>query len=55
VRLRPNYAEALVDLAVAYVERGDKAEAITQFRKVIHLDPDSELAELAKWYLGTLQ
>ncbi len=55
LRLRPNYADTLVDLGVAYLERGSKAEAIAQFQKVIQLDPESELAELAQWYLGTVQ
>jgi Tfp pilus assembly protein PilF len=55
IRLRPNYGEALVDLGVAYLERGSRIEAMTQFQKVIQLDPESELAELATWYLGTLQ
>jgi Tfp pilus assembly protein PilF len=55
LRLRPNYPEALIDLGVAYLERGSKTEAAAQFQKVIQLDPGSELAELAKWYLGTLQ
>ncbi|MBI3326834.1 MAG: tetratricopeptide repeat protein [Nitrospinae bacterium] len=55
LRLRPNYAEAYVDLGVAYLERGDKAEAIAQFQKVMQLDPESELAELSQWYLGTIR
>ena len=55
VRLRSNYAEALHDLGVAYLERGSKPEAAAQFQRVIQLDPESELAELAKWYLETLQ
>jgi Tfp pilus assembly protein PilF len=55
LRLRPNYPEALIDLGVAYLERGSKTEAVVQFQKVIQLDPGSELAELAKWYLGTMQ
>jgi Tfp pilus assembly protein PilF len=54
VRLRPSYAEALHDLGVAYLERGSKADAVAQFQKVIQLDPESELAEMAKWYLGAL-
>jgi Tfp pilus assembly protein PilF len=53
LRLRPNYPEALIDLG--YLERGRKTEAASQFQKVIQLDPESELAEIAKWYLGTLQ
>jgi Tfp pilus assembly protein PilF len=55
IRLRQNFPEALVDLGVAYLERGSKAEAAVQFQKVIQLDPESELAELAKWYLETSQ
>lgn len=55
LRLRPTYAEAYVDLGVAYLERGDKVEAMAQFQKVIQLDPESELAELSQWYLGTIQ
>ena len=55
LRLLPNYLEALVDLGVAYLERGSQAEAIAQFQKVIQLDPESELAELAQWYLGTVR
>jgi Tfp pilus assembly protein PilF len=55
IRLRSNYPEALVDLGVANLERGNNTEAVTQFQRVIQLDPESELAELAKWYLGTLQ
>jgi Tfp pilus assembly protein PilF len=55
IRLRQNFPEALVDLGVAYLERGSKAEAAVQFQKVIQLDPESELAELAKWYLETAQ
>jgi Tfp pilus assembly protein PilF len=43
-----------VDLGVAYLERGSQAEAIAQFQRVIQMDPESELADLAKWYLGTL-
>lgn len=54
LRLRSNYPEALVDLGVANLERGNKTEAAAQFQRVIQLDPESELAELAKWYLGTL-
>jgi Flp pilus assembly protein TadD len=55
VRLSPTYGEALVDLGVAYLERGNTADAIAQFQKVIRLDPQSELAELAQWYLGTVR
>jgi Tfp pilus assembly protein PilF len=55
LRLRPNYPEALINLGVAYLERGSTAEATVQFQKVIQLEPGSELAELAKWYLGTTQ
>jgi Tfp pilus assembly protein PilF len=55
LRLRQNFPEALVDLGVAYLELGRKAEAAVQFQKVIQLDPESELAELAKWYLETAQ
>lgn len=55
LRLRSNYPEALVDLGVANLERGNKTEAATQFQRVIQLDPESELAELAKWYLGAMQ
>jgi Flp pilus assembly protein TadD len=52
IRIRPSYAEALHDLGVAYLERGSKVEAAAQFQKVIQLEPESELAEVAKWYLG---
>jgi rhomboid protease GluP len=45
VRLRPDYAEAHFDLAHAFSRKGDTANERAELKRVIELDPKSELAQ----------
>ena len=44
LRLQPNYPEAINNLGLALIARGDTQEAIEQFRLAIQLKPDFALA-----------
>ena len=42
--IKPDFAEALNNLAVAYMMQGEYARALSLFRKIIELQPDSVMA-----------
>jgi Flp pilus assembly protein TadD len=45
VRIKPDYADALNNLAIALINTGHEQEAIQHLRKVLLLQPDNEHAK----------
>jgi Tfp pilus assembly protein PilF len=55
VNLSPRNANTRFSLAVALFKDGNKKSALAEFKKVVELDPKSEIAQKAKDYIKTLR
>jgi tetratricopeptide (TPR) repeat protein len=55
IRVDPNYVDGYYRRALGYLGQGKNAEARADFQKVIELQPDGEMAAMAKKALDQLQ
>ena len=55
MQLNKDYANAHYNLGLAYLKTKEKQAAVSAFREVIRIAPDSEIGQLSREYIDLLK